>query len=212
VASLSKETIQRLAVLRAVSMWASGAYGPVRVHKTLFFADKTAGDKEWHLFTFKKWQLGQYSDEIADGLNALRAAGCIDTVYDGPSERIIATVSSKTETKIKQLFRDFFPVWHKALTPAFKEWAYLTADDVIKKAHEDASYTKRQHGEVIVESFDWEVVSFTGLSDEDAESLNDTVDPRFQRGLSDRTEAACRKTLTGGDWRHIYFGDQKQAV
>jgi hypothetical protein len=212
VASLSKETIQRLAVLRAVSMWANGAYGPVRVHKTLFLADQKAGDEDWHLFTFQKWLLGQYSDEIAEALNALRAAGCIETIYDGPSERIVATIPARMQTKIKRLFRDYFWEWHKALDPAFKEWAYLTTDDVIKKAHEDATYTKRQHGEVIIKSFSSKFIEFDGLSDEDAESLNDAVDSRFQRGLADRTEAACRKMLAGEDWRHIYFGEQKQAV
>ncbi|HEY1784347.1 MAG TPA: hypothetical protein VGG30_02320, partial [Pirellulales bacterium] len=125
MSTLSKQTIQRLAVLRALSLWKNGAYGPVRVHKTLFFADKNAGDQEWHLFTFKKWQLGQYSDEIAAALNGLRSAGCISTVYDGPSERIVPTMADETLTKIENLFRDFFKRWDDALLPAFEDWAYL---------------------------------------------------------------------------------------
>ncbi len=109
MAVLTKQTIQRLAVLRALSMWRRGAYGPMRLHKTLFFADKDA-PAPWRLFTFKKWLLGQYSDEIADALNALREAGTISTSYDGPSERLKVEVTTDTRRQLADFFRMYFPV------------------------------------------------------------------------------------------------------
>jgi hypothetical protein len=212
MASLSKKAVQRLAVLHTLGLWRRGAYGPVRVHKTLFFADRNAGDKEWHLFTFKKWRLGQYSDEIADALNRLRTAGCICTAYDGPSERIVATIPEQTRKTIGRFFKEYFYHWHKALVPAFHEWAYLTTDSVITKAHEDDSYSRNEHGQTIVESFDIDMIEFQGLSDDDAEALNDAVDEEFQSRLIAKADIAVNKPTIGEDWRSIYFGQSKQAI
>ena len=51
MAILDKKTIQRLATLYALSLWSRGAYGPVRLQKTLFFADKNneAGLAAFHV-------------------------------------------------------------------------------------------------------------------------------------------------------------------
>ena len=82
MAKLAKETIQRLAVLRALSMWRTGAFGPVRLQKTLFYADKR-NPRRKHIFTFKKYYLGQYSPEVSDALNSLRASGRLRCTYAG---------------------------------------------------------------------------------------------------------------------------------
>jgi uncharacterized protein YwgA len=211
MAVLSKATIQRLALLRALSMWRHGAYGPVRLHKTLFFADRD-NDPEWRLFTFKKWWLGQYSDEVSEKLNDLQEAGRIHCVYDGPSERIQADLSSSTTRELRQFFDSFFPKWSTALKSAFKTWAYLSNDDIITKAHDDTSYTKSKHGDIILESFDSECVTFERLDDEVAENLSDLVDVRLQTGLLKRLSASVEKPIKSEDWRHIYFGERRDAA
>lgn len=204
MATLPKKTIQRLAVLRAVSMWKTGgAYGPLRVQKTLFFADRDSGSQQ-HLFTFKRWRLGQYSDEIADAMNGLRDASRIETVFDGPSECIRASLSPRASQRLERFFRRSFPAWSRALKPAFQEWAYLTNDDIIAKAHEDDSYTKSQHGEVIVTSFEQTKVDFPDLDPQEAEFLSDLVDERFQRGLASRLETAASREPKREDWREFY--------
>jgi hypothetical protein len=207
MASLSKQAIQRLATLCAVSLWRRGAYGPVRVHKTLFFADQAADDPDWHLFTFKRNYLGQYSDELSDALNGLQMADCIRLFCDGDSVRFVATISSSARSKIERLFRQYFSEWRKALGPAFKKWAYLRNDDVIRLAHDDPSYKKSHHGQVILSSFNAQMVKFDEeLSDEDAEFLSDLVDEKLHDGLIERTEAAAQRGPRAEDWRSTYFG------
>lgn len=211
MATLSKDTVQRLAVLRALSMWQKGAYGPVRLQKVLFFADK-GNRPDWRLFTFKKWRLGQYSDEIAESLNALRDAGRVTSVYDGPSERIRALVPSAMRRSLTRFFRDYFWEWSEALDSAFNTWAYLTNDDIIQKAHDDPTYTKNDHGDVIFRSFDAACVEFQGLSDALAERIGDFVDPRLQRGMLARVSSCASRPVKREDWRHIYFGEPRKAA
>ena len=207
MAVLSKKTIQRLAVLHSLSLWQRGAYGPVRLHKTLFFADKDTAP-EWRLFTFKKWFLGQYSDEIAQALNALAQAGTVTTRYDGPSERIIANLSKLVREDLADFFSVYFPEWSENLTQAVQQWAYLSNDNIIRKAHEEPSYRNAERGEVIFASFGADCVEFPDLDDEVAEGLSDLVDARFQQGLVKRLRRAVERPARGEDWRHIYFGDR----
>jgi hypothetical protein len=67
MAKLGRETVQRLAVLRALTLWRRGPYGPVRLQKTMFRADQNHPEQK-RLFTFKKYYLGQYSQQIAEAL------------------------------------------------------------------------------------------------------------------------------------------------
>ena len=204
MAVLAKETIQRLALLHALSLWKRGAYGPVRVHKTLFFADMN-GDPDWRLFTFKKWRLGQYSDEIAGSLNDLRDAGRITSWYDGPSERLRAEIPSALKLKIDRFFADYFGEWKKSLSRAFCKLAYLSNDAIVDVAHDDLTYKRSEHGEVIFSSFRPEAVELTKLDDRVAEDLSDLVDMRLNVDLRKRLALAVGRPAAGEDWRKIYF-------
>jgi hypothetical protein len=205
---LSKATIQQLAVLRALSMWQRGAYGPVRLHKILFFADKE-NDAEWRLFTFKKWHLGQYSDEVAESLNRLRATGRISCVFDGPAERIRAEISAAAKGVVFEFFREYFVQWHVGLEQAFPKWAYLNNDTIIRRAHDDPSYTRHQHRDEIFPSFSGDAVLFEGLDPAIAERLADLVDVRLHRGIEKQMAAAVQRPVKGEDWRTIYFGEKR---
>jgi hypothetical protein len=206
MAAFSKKSVQRLAVLRALGMWARGAYGPVRLHKTLYFADEH-GDPKWTLFTFRRWHLGQYSDEIAAALNDLKAANRISSEYDGPCERIRAELPQASMRRVKRFFTRYFPEWSRGLGAAFRKWAYLSNDDILTRAQEHESYTKKNHGELIISSFDAEEISFEGIDAEEAEHLLDLVDPKLQRGIKGKLALALDRPPRGEDWRAIYFAD-----
>ena len=206
MARLSKQAIQRLAVLHALAMWRRGAYGPVRLHKTLFFADRDAKAGE-PLFTFKKWRLGQYSDEISDALNALQEAGRIRSHYDGPSERLKAEVSPLARRRMEAVFRKAFPRWEKSLHRAFEEWAYLQNDTIVERAHDDPTYKRSGYGKVIFSSFSAGFVDIPDLDPDIAEDLSDLVDVRLWRGLEKRLAEAVKRPARREDWRSIYFAD-----
>jgi len=204
MARLSKEAIQRLAVLHTLAMWQHGAYGPVRLHKTLFFADKEA-KPDRAIFTFKKWRLGQYSDEIAEALNALQEAGRISSQYDGPAERLKAEIPTLIRLQVASLFQSAFPEWEASLQRAFKEWAYLNNDSIIERAHDDPTYKTSEYGEVIFSSFGSAYVDIPEFDAEAAENLSDLVDVRLQRGLAKRLAEAVERPAKREDWRAIYF-------
>lgn len=205
MATLTRETIQSLAVLRVVTQWDQGACGPVRVHKTLFFADE-ANDPDWRLFTFKRWHLGQYSDQIAASLNRLQDAGRIRGIFDGPSERIVATVPPQTPAQLRAFFACHFPEWNTAFRKAFKEWADLSNDEILVKAHDDPSYVRSQQGQVIRESSIADQVEFEDLSEDDAERFSDLVNAKLSRAIRSRVREAVKSRARGEDWRSLYFG------
>lgn len=204
MANIKRETIRSLAVLRVLFLWQHGAYGPVRLHKTMFAADRASSQ---HIFTYKKYYLGQYSQNISDALNTLQSAGRLKSIYDGPAERLKAVLSLESILKIKKLFSRGFPEWEKKLKEAFSVWGYLTNDQILKKAHEDATYTETIHDQIILESTLPAIVSVPSLDDEDAEELNDLVDDRLVPFLKGRIQKACKIPAADINWRHLVFGE-----
>ena len=205
MAKLAKETIQKLAVLRALTLWRKGAYGPVCLHKTMFAADNNNPHKR--LFTFKKYYLGQYSTEVSNALNSLRASGRLQIAYDGPAERLKAVVSPDLEKKIRKLFEAAFPQWEKELRKVFREWGYLSNDKILKKAHEDLTYKESEHDQVIFESKLPATIEVPDLSEATAERLTDLVDERFVSFLRGRLLKAVKVPAKASDWRRLYFGE-----
>ncbi|MBI1903876.1 MAG: hypothetical protein HYS13_22465 [Planctomycetia bacterium] len=197
--------IQKLAVLWALSLWRRGAVGPLSLHKTLFLADESAKPK-WRLFTFKKWRLGEFSDEISEALNKLRSAGRISTCFDGPSERIRAELSRREAAALRRFFGRFFPNWNRELRRAFRRWANLTSDDILEMAASNATHNSSRRGDVVFASLAPDRIELDGLDDDEAEWLSDLVDERLHRELSKRIERAAKRPAHGEDWRSIYFG------
>ncbi len=205
MAKLARATIQKLAVLRALGLWNQGVYGPVRLHKTLFFADKL-NKPGCRLFTFKKYYLGQYSHEIAEALNVLRTAGKLLCRFDGPAERIAAKESNQSLKKIKLLFANYYPEWDKELMKAFHDWGYLTNDQILVKAHDDPSYTESEFGKVIFKTGLKNEVDLPALAADTAEQLTDLVDGELAVQLRNRLIRAFKRPAKTVDWRTRYFG------
>ena len=198
----SKETLQRLATLHAISNWGdSGAFGEMRVQKTLFFADKNSGER--HILTFKKWDYGQYSEDVAKCLNAIRAAGRLESEFGGQAIRIYATIGPHAKRLIAKALKCNFSSWFAEFGKAFSEWAYLPNEEILDRAHRDASFTENERGDVIFASSISDTIELLGITDDEAEQLADLVDPvlnlRIHRGI----ERALMLDDQIPDWRKI---------
>jgi len=201
--ALDKYALQKLATLQALSLWGPrGAYGEVRLQKVLFFAERD-NDPSWRFFTFKKYFLGQYSDEVSVSINALASANAIRMAMDGPAMRFISVASSRWRAAIDGFFSDYFSTWHEALARAHREWAYLGNDAILMRAHDDESYTARSFNEVIFEGFPEPLVEFEDLDDEFAESLHDLVDERLHAELATRLTKAAGRPVES-NWRTLF--------
>jgi len=203
--ALSKQTIQRLAVLRAIDMWQKGAPSGVRLQTTLFFADKKIPKSGRRIFTFRRWRLGQYSDEVSDAINSLLNAGQITVQYDGPADRLRTSLSPESRRIVQRFFAKHFPAWNRGLRSAFKTCAQLNNDELVHSAQDDPAYTNRDRGGLIFPSFSQKELPFPRLSDHEAERLSDLVDERLQKGLRERLSKAVLRRAAGEDWRRIYF-------
>ncbi len=202
MARLSKKTVQRLAVLRALVNWSNGAYGPLRVHKTLFFTDMNYQKK---LFTYKKYHYGQYSEDITAALNALRAAGILQCIFDGPAERLRVAIPGKTKRQVERLFEQRFPLWERSFQRSFREWGHLRNSTIIDRARSDETYKKFGHNEVIFKGTLPDVVNIPELDAASAERLSDLVDERLNEQIRDKLMQAVRKVAVRVDWRQRYF-------
>lgn len=187
MALIHKTALRRLATLHAVSLWKNGAFGPLRIQKTLFFADQESNEP--YFFGFKKWRLGQFSDEVAASLNDLVKAGIVAVNFQGPADIFTTNVAEGTLAAVATAMRDSFPHWHAAISQTIREWGYLPNDQLLLRAHEHPTYTENEDGQVIFVSTLPDEVELT-LDDDTAEELTYLVDPEFQRLLRRQLEAA----------------------
>ncbi len=206
MAKLSKQTLQRLAVLRALVLWKHGAYGPLRVHKTLFFTEEKHPSERF--FDFKRWMHGQFSEEIDASLNDLARAGRMAFVCDGPSVRLVAQLPDDLRQTLERVFEDNFRAWTAALKETHDTIGYLVNDQLLEEAHRQESYTNSSRGELIARSTFADAVEIDIDSDE-AEALSECVDPDFARLLKRQMDQACQQPFEAEDWREIYFADEK---
>lgn len=204
MAALARRTIQRLAILRAVSLWGKGgAYGPLRVQKTLFFAGSSLPDE--HFFTFEKGRHGQYSDEVTTSLNVLKRAGKIDVDFAADADRIYTTVPASAANMIISLFEHSFSTWNAALLESFSEWGYKPNSEIYQNSHAHPSYTDNAEGAVLCDGSLPEVSEIQYLSSDDAESLSDLVDPIYQRRTHERMLAALDlPNCPQSNWQELF--------
>lgn len=201
---LPKEAVRKLAVLYALSQWNKGAYGPMCVHKTLFFAEKDLAGK--YLFTFKKYRLGQYSKEIDDALNSLQEAKRLHVVFDGAATRLATDISWEVKNRIALFFVRCMPEWQCSLQAAIKQYVYMKDDDLIRLAHEDGSYTEKEieHEETIHESQIADTIELPEMDNDIGERLIDLVDNRLACELIARLDLARKTPQRGSDWRSLF--------
>jgi hypothetical protein len=198
---LSKRTVQRLAVLYTLSMWRRGAYGPVRVHKTLFFAQKKNRDC---LFTFKNYVHGQYSRDVDIILNSLQEAGRLKVHFDGASARLQPQMPRGVKSQLERLLSQSLPEWYRGLKTSFKKFAYMKNEEIIEKAHDDNSLTSSQRDEIICKSTLTDSVEISGINAKWAERLSDLVDARLHRILVERFEQTGKSQQTHANWRELF--------
>jgi hypothetical protein len=206
MAKLSKRTLQRLAVLRALLLWRRGAFGPLRVHKTLFFTEDNHGLERF--FDFKKWHLGQFSEDIEESLNDLAIAGRMTFVCDGSSVRLMPSISGDLRRLLERVFDDNFKAWTAALREAVDTKGYLVNEQILEEAQRHASYTGSSKGEIIARSTINDAVEID-IDADDAESLSESVDPHFSRILKSQMAKARSQPFEAEDWRAIYFADEE---
>lgn len=199
MASLSRQTVQRLAALRALLLWGkNGAYGPLRVQKTLFFADKEAPP----IFTFKKWHHGQYSDQLAEALSQLKSAGRIDTGFVGETVTIYACAPALAGERAITFCQTCLPDWERALQESFLTWGYMANDEIYARAHDDPSYTTNQHGAIIFDTSLSQRVEFPVVSEDEAEVISDLVDPVLQNRIREKIGSALELVnVPESNWR-----------
>lgn len=209
MAKLSKQTLQRLAVLRTLFLWKRGAFGPLRVHKTLFFAEDKHQSQRF--FNFKRWEHGQFSEDIAESLNDLLNAGRITFVFDGPSVRLLPKTAPELRAAVERMFDDSFTAWTSALKETQEVIGYLANEQIVEQARRHTSYSTFSKGQIIATSTLEEMVEIDMDSDE-AESLSEAVDPHITRILRSQMAKASTQPFQAEDWRAIYFADEEPAV
>ena len=209
MAMLSKKAIQRLALLRTLSVWPKGADGPALIHRALFAAEKLAKNRQWRLFGFKQGRFAEYSDEVASALNDLQRAGRIETIYDGPSARIRAKVPTALRKRIDRFFDDYFPEWRKALLRESRKSA-RGDHALVRHARNGGTSEKDDRTQPIFCSFRSSAVEFKDLDADVAEQLSDFADTKLQGVLRQRIVLAAKRPRRDENWRQIYFGKARE--
>jgi len=173
-----KETIERLFVLSIIERFDEGVYGHLRLQKVAYFAVKDVDQKP---LTFAAYDHGEYSPRIPVILEQLASMGYIsayplDTGDHGnqyhPTQRAMFDYHSMMLGRFSRDLRE-------ATDRTIDKYGYLPEPKLVELAKADQLYLDTHYGQPIFRSNLADMVEISGVSDDDADELALSLDPRF---------------------------------
>jgi len=177
--TLSRKTLERLTLLAAIAEYPDGCYGRERLQKVVYFGSKDARTKP---FTFKYWNHGQYSWDIADRAIELATLGLIIATpletTDGEREGDkLSFIESDYRVKFQLLMEQVAPDLSGKLREAVLGIGMMKHDPLEDFAHEDPALQDKERGDIILESNLEERTSIPALTDEECEDIELCLNP-----------------------------------
>lgn len=209
--TISADTFKRLFLLNLVDGFRDGSYGLMRLHKIAYIAERDPQGMK--VFEFKRYLHGQYSetlDIIKDQLISMRyiTALPLDTAKtihlnlpDGKklALNMAGNLYTITDRTIMNFYGDALrhvsPELDDAIHRAISDYGYLPEDKLLTRCYEFPEFVDTQFEDIIFESKLPEQIKVTGLSPDDCEELELSLNPKFISGMSKIVEGMDRSRI-----------------
>jgi len=174
--TISSNTYKRLFLLHTIGCFPQGAFGKIRLQKTVYFIEK---ELEKRPFEFKHLHYGQYSEELEDVREELISMGYVSALPSDTQRTHKYILTRKSLLGYYRIFMNRIGNVRKKTDGIVRKVGLLPDDKLLDKAHNDPGYKKTQFGDVIIQSNLPQNVEIEGLSDEDCEELELSLNPHF---------------------------------
>jgi len=182
--TISKETYRRAFLLYLVGQFRDGVFGKTRLNKVVYFSTK---ELRYVPFEFRKWKLGQFSEQLGDENDLLLSMGYLSASrLDGKdgsrgNKYVLANreLLGYYQVVISQVLRKDL----RKIDYAVKEIGYLPEQKLLEFAYSDETLKKADEGDVILrENVPGEID--VSLSEDDCEELELSLNPDFIQAMT----------------------------
>ncbi len=209
--TISADTFKRLFLLNLVDGFRDGSYGLMRLHKIAYIAERDPDGMK--VFEFKRYLHGQYSetlDMIKDQLISMRYISVLPlekakTIHlnlpDGKelALNVGGNLYTITDRSIMNFYRDALrrisTDLEKAIYRAIKEYGYLPEDELLRRCYEFPEFVETQFEDTIFESRLPDQIRAIGLSQDDCEELELSLNPKFVSAMARIAEGMDRSRI-----------------
>jgi hypothetical protein len=168
VGRISADTLRRLYLLNVIAAFPRGSYGLVRLQKVAYIAQR--GSKQPKPFKYKKYHLGQYSEELDTVKDQLCSMGYVaalplDTaksltlklpdgsVFELPMGGNRFVIADGEMMDFYQLaLAQVYPSLPESISSAVEEYGFLKEAELIDKCYAFSEVQRTEFDKVIVES------------------------------------------------------------
>lgn len=208
---ISADTLRRLYLLNVIATFPRGSYGLLRLQKVAYIAQR--GGKQPKPFKYKKYHLGQYSEELdavkdqlcsmgyvaalpldtATSLKLKLSDGSVVELWTGGNRLVIA------DSEIMNLYRfalaQVYPSLPESIGSAVEEYGLLKEAELIAKCYAFPEVQRTEFDKVIVESDLPAWIEAKELSEDDCEELELSLNPNFVCAMGKIVEGMERSAI-----------------
>lgn len=208
--TISADTFRRIFLLNIVDGFRDGSYGLMRLHKITYIVERERQRKK--VFEFRKYKHGQYSETLDVTKDQLISMGYITAVPLETAKVIQFKLAGKTvdvnlggniyriaDRTVMDFYRDSFrdisPDLVGVIQEAIDSYGYLAEEQLLRRCYEFPEFVKTNFEDIIFESDLPEQIEVAGLSHDECEELELSLNPRFISAMTKIAEGMEQSTL-----------------
>jgi len=179
--AISRETFKKLFLLYIVGNFQSGVYGKLRLHKIVYMIERKIEIKP---FEFSKYHYGQYSESLDEAQDQLLSMGYLiatplRTEFPGRSGNLFELADKGMRTYYSLFIDKINPNLKKKIRDTIKRYGYLSEEDLLKVVYKLPEFAVAGFNSVIISEQLPDFLEIKGLSSDDIEELEISLNPRF---------------------------------
>ena len=179
--AISKETFKKLFLLYIIGNFQTGVYGKLRLHKIVYMIERKIEIKP---FEFRKYHYGQYSESLDEAQDQLLSMGYLiatplKTKFPEQSGNLFELADKGMRTYYSLFIDKIDRNMKKMIREAIKRYGYLSEEDLLKAAYKFPEFAVAEFSSVIFSEQLPDFLEVKGLTSDDIEELEISLNPRF---------------------------------
>lgn len=191
VATIQKETFQRLTLLYLVGRFPDGVFSSFRLQKVLYYGTN-AEEVKPKPFTFHHTRFGQYSCDARGVLDEMYEEGLLEQEkLAGESKGVRWQSGALIDTAVVHAnLEGGFPQLAKSINASVKEYGFMKQRELDERVHADPILEEVPEGDILIEE-DPDSRVATQLDEETVEELEILLTPGFIPAMAKLTRTVA---------------------
>ncbi len=213
--AIPADVFRRIYLYTIIGKFDNGVYGALRLQKITYISERYS--KKIKPFSYKKYLLGEFSDQVQNTKEQLISLGFVKAVPLDNVHKITIQTEDETWESInmgnryvacdkdnlkfyESIITRAYPDFMEMINQAVSKYGYLKEPDLLKHCYDFEEFKNKSEGEIIYNTNLPEWINIPGLSNDVCEDLTLSFTPAFIDFANKITDGIERTTI---DWEKV---------